>query len=53
MFFDRVHPYVLKFFQDQGLTPADRYLFTIASLQLFMLAFADDIALIAAGPAQL
>ena len=32
LFFDRVHPHVLKFFRDHSLHPADRYLFTVASL---------------------
>ena len=53
LFFDRVHPHILRYFQAHDLTPLDRYLYTIATLQLFMLAFADDVALIAAGPAQL
>lgn len=50
LFFDRVHPYILQYFRDHHFTPLDRYLYTLASLQLFLLAFADDVALLAAGP---
>ena len=53
LFFDRVHPHILRYFQTHNFTPLDRYLYTIATLQLFMLAYADDVALIAAGPSQL
>jgi hypothetical protein len=53
LFFDRVYPYILEYFRGNGITPLNRYLYTIATLQLFMLAFADDVALLGAGTAQL
>ena len=53
LFFDRVLPHIVKYFKDHHFTPLDHHLYTIASLQLFLLAFADDVALIAAGPARL
>lgn len=53
LFFDRVHPYILRYFRSHHFTPMDCYIYTLASLQLFMLAFADDVALLGAGPAKL
>ncbi len=47
LFFDRVYPHVLEYFDQHDLPAATRHLYTVASLQLFMLAFADDLALIA------
>ena len=53
LFFDRVHPYIIQYFRKHQFTPLDKYLYTLASLQLFLLAFADDVALLGAGPAKL
>ena len=53
LFFDRVYPYKLDYFKGNSITPLNRYLYTIASFQLFMLAFSDDVALLGAGTTQL
>lgn len=50
-FFDLIYLYIKdKNFSRRDLSKT-RYLYTIDTLQLFMLAFADNIALIAAGVA--
>ena len=53
LFFDRVYRYIKEYFDSCRASSQTRYLYTLASLQLFMLAFADDVALIAGGVAQL
>jgi hypothetical protein len=53
LFFDRVYPYLLEYFASRGIGKSLRYAYTIASLQLFMLAFADDLVLLAPSPTEL
>jgi hypothetical protein len=53
LFFDRIYPYLLKFCVSKGIGKRQRFAYTIASLQLFMLAFADDLVLIAPSPTEL
>ena len=49
LFFDRIYPYLSKYY----ISKRQRFAYTIASLQLFMLAFADDLVLIAPSPTEL
>jgi hypothetical protein len=53
LFFDRVYPYILEYFNTRNIDGSKRRYYTIASLQLFLLAFADDLVLIAPSPADL
>ena len=53
LFFDRVYPYILEYFNIRNIDGSKRRYYTIASLQLFLLAFADDLVLIAPSPADL
>lgn len=53
LFFDRVYPYLLEYYNKRNIHNNRRHAYTIASLQLFMLAFADDIVLIAPTPLEL
>jgi hypothetical protein len=53
LFFDRVYPYLHKYYTSRGIGKQLRYAYTIASLQLFMLAFADDLVLLAPSPEEL
>ena len=46
LFFDRVYPYILEYFNTRNIDGSKRRYYTIASLQLFLLAFADDAVLI-------
>ncbi len=53
LFFDRVYPYILEYFNTRNIDGSKHRYYTIASLQLFLLAFADDLVLIAPSPADL
>ena len=53
LFFDRVYPYLLEYYNTYNINNSKRHEYTIASLQLFMLAFADDLVLIAPSPFEL
>ncbi len=53
LFFDRVYPYILEYFNTHNIDGSKRRYYTIASLQLFLLAFADDLVLIAPSPADI
>ncbi len=54
MYFDRVHPHVVEYCKEHfGEGSREQHLFTIACLQLFMLSFADDVALVGASPEML
>ena len=50
LFFDRIYPYLVEYYNTNNVDAATRHTFTIASLQLFALAFADDLVLIAPSP---
>ena len=50
LFFDKLYPYLLTYFEAEGTCRAKRTAYTIASLQLFMLLYADDIVLLAPSP---
>ena len=53
LFFDRIYPYLYKYYTERSIGKHLRFAYTIASLQLFMLAFVDDLVLIAPSPAEL
>ena len=53
LFFDRVFPFVQAYFKKHNIDGSKRRAYTIASLQLFLLSFADDIVLIAPSPRDL
>ena len=53
LFFDRVYPHILEYFSKCNIDGSKRRAYTIASLQLFLLAFADDLVLIAPSPTEL
>ena len=53
LFFDRVYPYLHEYYVSRGIGHQLRHAYTIASLQLFMLAFADDLVLMAPSPEEL
>jgi hypothetical protein len=53
IFFDRVYPYILEYYKAKNVNNSKRHAYTIASLQLFLLAFADDIVLLAPSPDEL
>jgi hypothetical protein len=53
LFFDRVFPYLHEYYTSRGIGKQLRFAYTIASLQLFMLAFADDLVLLAPSPEEL
>ena len=53
IFFDRVYPYILKYYKERNIIGSKRRAYTIASLQLFLLAFADDLVLVAPSPEEL
>jgi Reverse transcriptase (RNA-dependent DNA polymerase) len=50
IFFDRVYPYLKAYYQAHAINGNKRCAYTIASLQLFLLAFADDVVLLAPSP---
>ena len=53
IFFYRVYPYILEYYRVKNVNNSKRHAYTIASLQLFLLAFADDIVLLAPSPDEL
>jgi Reverse transcriptase (RNA-dependent DNA polymerase) len=53
LFFDRVYPVILEYYKKHNIRGCKRRAYTIASLQLFLLAFADDVVLIAPSPNEL
>ena len=50
LFFDRIYPYLVDYYNTNNVDDTKRHTFTIASLQLFVLAFADDLVLLAPSP---
>ena len=50
IFFDRVFPYIQAYYKDNNINSCKCRAYTIASLQLFLLAFADDLVLLASSP---
>ena len=53
IFFDRVYPYILEYYNNKHINTGKRHVYTIASLQLFLLAFADDVVLLAPSTEEL
>ena len=53
LFFDRVYAFVLEYYNKCNIESGKRHEYTIASLQLFLLAFADDLVLVAPSPMEL
>ena len=50
LFFYRIYPYLVDYYNANNVDDTKRHTFTIASLQLFVLAFADDLVLLAPSP---
>ena len=50
LFFDRIYPYLVDYYNANDVDATKRHTFTTASLQLFVLAFADDLVLLAPSP---
>jgi Reverse transcriptase (RNA-dependent DNA polymerase) len=50
LFFDRIYPFLLKYYSEHNVDGSKRHVFTLASLQLMLLAFADDLVLLAPSP---
>jgi hypothetical protein len=53
IFFDRVYPYIKAYYDAHNISKSKRRSYTIASIQLFLLAFADDVVLLAPSPTEL
>ena len=53
LFFDRMYPYLQAYYQARHISSRQRHMYTIACFQLFMLAFADDLVLIAPSAGEL
>jgi hypothetical protein len=53
IFFDRVYPYIEAYYNVNNINTSTRRVYTIASIQLFLLAFADDVVLLAPSPDEL
>ena len=53
IFFDRVYPYIKAYYDTHNMSTSKRRSYTIASIQLFLLAFADDVVLLAPSPTEL
>ena len=47
LFFDRIYPYLVEYYNKNNVDGTKRHAFTIESLQIFVLAFADDLVLLA------
>ena len=50
LFFDRIYPFLLQYYKENNIDGSKRHMFTLASLQLILLAFADDLVLLAPSP---
>jgi hypothetical protein len=50
LFFDRIYPFLLEYYNENNVDGGKRHKFTLASLQLILLAFADDLVLLAPSP---
>ena len=48
-----MYPYLLQYYNTRNIHGSKRRAYTIASLQLFMLAFADDLVLVAPSSVEL
>ena len=53
IFFDIIYPYILEYYNIHNINGIKRRAYTIASLQIFLLAFADDLVLLAPDPVEL
>jgi hypothetical protein len=53
LFFDRIYPHLVDYYNSNNIDGTKRHAFTIASLQMFVLAFADDLVLLAPSPLDL
>ena len=50
LFIDRIYPYLQKYYEDKNIDKTKRHAYTLASLQLILLAFADDLVILAPSP---